>query len=143
MRNIKLILEALAEWGPKEKDTLLLVEHVRLSLARYISNRFAVGQQINAVVLSPDVEEMVNRGVRQTSTGAYLNLEPAVREDLLNWLSVQLNQLGDSQRDVILLTTMEIRRFVKRLVEIRYPELEVLSFGEIADGIKVDILKTV
>ena len=143
IRNMKLILEALAQWAPKEKDPIMLVEHIRGALARYISNRFAVAQKLNALVLSGEFEEVVSKGVRQTSGGAYLNLEPAKSEALLDQLAVALGRVGFSQRDMVLLTSMEVRRFVKRLIESRFPELEVLSFGEVADGVAIDVLKTI
>ena len=34
--NMRLILEALLEWGPREQDTVLLVEYVRIALRRQI-----------------------------------------------------------------------------------------------------------
>lgn len=143
VRNMKLILESLAQWAPKEKDAVLLVEHVRVALARYISNRFATGGRLNAFMLSHDIEETVGNGIRQTSTGSFLNLEPAKSEALLDLIAVELARVGFSQRDIVLLTSMEIRRFVKRLIERRFPELEVLSFGEVADSATVDVLKTI
>ncbi|WP_063534665.1 SctV family type III secretion system export apparatus subunit BsaQ [Burkholderia sp. MSMB1589WGS] len=143
IRNMKLILESLAQWGPKEKDSILLVEHVRTALARYISNRFAAGGKLRALVLSAEFEDAVGQGVRQTSGGAYLNLEPATSEQLLDRLALELARAGFSQRDMVLLASMEVRRFVKRLIESRFPELEVLSFGEVADSVAIDVLKTV
>ncbi|MGF6265260.1 type III secretion protein V [Paraburkholderia youngii] len=143
VRNMKLILEALAQWGPKEKDTLILVEHVRIALARYITNRFALGQRLKTLLLSADVEEMVSKAVRQTSTGVYLNFEPADNERFLDRLSIQLQRVGYSPCDVVVLTSMEIRRFVKRLIESQFPDLEVLSFGEVADGVGIDVLETI
>ncbi|AOJ09972.1 SctV family type III secretion system export apparatus subunit BsaQ [Burkholderia mayonis] len=143
IRNMKLILESLAQWGPKEKDSILLVEHVRAALARYISNRFAAGGKLRALVLSAEFEDAVGKGVRQTSGGAYLNLEPATSEQLLDRLALELARAGFSQRDMVLLASMEIRRFVKRLIESRFPELEVLSFGEVADSVAIDVLKTI
>ncbi|KUY50675.1 MULTISPECIES: EscV/YscV/HrcV family type III secretion system export apparatus protein [unclassified Burkholderia] len=143
VRNMKLILESLAQWGPREKDPVMLVEHVRGALARYITNRFAVSDRLNAVVLSAEFEERVNKGVRQTSSGSFLNLEPAQSEALLDLLETGLGGIGYSQCDVVVLTSMEVRRFVKRLIESRFTELEVLSFGEVADGVEVDVLRTV
>ncbi|WP_175924621.1 EscV/YscV/HrcV family type III secretion system export apparatus protein [Burkholderia latens] len=143
VRNMKLILESLAQWGPKEKDPVMLVEHVRSALARYITNRFAVHDRLNAVVLSAEFEERVSKGVRQTSSGSFLNLEPAESEALIDMLDVGLSKIGFSQCDVVVLTSMEVRRFVKRLIESRFAELEVLSFGEVADGVEVDVLRTV
>ncbi|KWK77692.1 EscV/YscV/HrcV family type III secretion system export apparatus protein [Burkholderia ubonensis] len=143
IRNMKLILESLAHWGPKEKDSILLVEHVRAGLARYISNRFAAGGKLRALVLSGDFEDVVNKGIRQTSAGAFLNLEPASSEKLLDKLALELAHAGFSQRDMVLLASMEVRRFVKRLIESRFPELEVLSYGEVADSVEIDVLKTI
>ncbi|KVM73934.1 type III secretion system protein InvA [Burkholderia ubonensis] len=143
IRNMKLILESLAQWAPKEKDSIMLVEHIRVALARYISDRFAVGRKITALVLSGDFEQAVSKGVRQTSGGSFLNLEPAQSEALLDMLAVEVERIGFSQRDFVLLTSMEVRRFVKRLITSRFPELEVLSFGEVAEGMDVDVLKTI
>ncbi|EDT05165.1 type III secretion protein, HrcV family [Burkholderia ambifaria IOP40-10] len=143
VRNMKLILESLAQWGPREKDPVMLVERVRGALARYISNRFAVHDRLNAVVLSAEFEERVNKGVRETSSGSFLNLEPAESEALIDMLDVGLSRIGFSHCDIVLLTSMEVRRFVKRLIESRFAELEVLSFGEVADGVEVDVLRTI
>ncbi len=85
----------------------------------------------------------MGKGVRQTSGGAYLNLEPATSEQLLDRLALELARAGFSQRDMVLLASMEVRRFVKRLIESRFPELEVLSFGEVADSVAIDVLKTI
>ncbi|AOJ73542.1 MULTISPECIES: EscV/YscV/HrcV family type III secretion system export apparatus protein [Burkholderia] len=143
IRNMKLVLESLAQWGPREKDSILLVEHVRAALARYITNRFAAGGKLRALVLSAEFEDTVSKGVRQTSGGAYLNLEPAMSEQLLDRLALELARAGFSQRDMVLLASMEVRRFVKRLIESRFPELEVLSFAEVADSVAIDVLKTI
>ncbi|MEM8348842.1 FHIPEP family type III secretion protein, partial [Morganella morganii] len=69
VRNIKIILGALVQWGQKEKDPLVLVEHVRSHLARYISAHFACDQVLRAVVLSNPLEEMIRQGIRQSAGG--------------------------------------------------------------------------
>lgn len=143
IRNMKLILETVAAWAPKEKDSIMLVEHVRIALARYISSRFSVGDKLSALVVSAEFEDVVRQGIRQTATGSFLNLEPAQSEELIDLISVQLNASGYSPRDVVMLASTEVRRFVKRLIESRFPELEVLSFGEVAEGVGVNVLKTV
>ena len=143
IRNMKLILESLVQWAPREKDVLMLVEHVRGALARYICHKFAVNNELRTVVISPEIEDVVRKGIRQTSAGAFLNLEPAVSEDLLDRVAVTLAQLALAHKDVVLLTAVDVRRFIKKLVETRFRELEVLSFGEITDSVSVNVLKTV
>ena len=41
------------------------------------------------------------------------------------------------------LVPVDIRRFVKKIIESRFPELEVLSFNEISETVKVNVIKTV
>ncbi|MEJ2794943.1 EscV/YscV/HrcV family type III secretion system export apparatus protein [Iodobacter sp. LRB] len=143
VRNMKLILESLAKWAPKEKDVITLVEHIRSSLGRYISDKFAAQGKIRAIVVSPGVEEMVRKGVRQTNAGVFLNLDPAEAEEIMDLFAVGLNGLSIAHKDMVLLASVDIRRFVKRLIESQYGELEVLSFGEISDSISIDVLRTI
>jgi len=143
IRNMKLILEALAQWAAREKDPVMLAEHVRGALARYISHKFASAQHMSALVLSSETEDQIRQGIRQTSGGTFFNLEPVQTEALLDLIALGLNGIGYSQRDLVLLTSVDVRRFAKRLVESRFGGLEVLSFGEISDDISIDVLKTI
>ncbi|MBR8458392.1 EscV/YscV/HrcV family type III secretion system export apparatus protein [Burkholderia dolosa] len=143
IRNMKLILESLVQWGPREKDVVLLVEHVRSALARYITERFSTDGALKVLVLSAEFESAIHDGVRQTSGGAYLNLDPSTTEQLVDRVALALTRAGCSQRDLVVLAPVEIRRFVKRLVESRFRDLGVLSFGEVTDSVRVDVLKTI
>ncbi|POB00618.1 EscV/YscV/HrcV family type III secretion system export apparatus protein [Chromobacterium sinusclupearum] len=143
VRNMKLIMEALALWAPREKDVINLVEHVRGALARYICHKFAHGGELRAVMTSAEVEDMVRKGIRQTSGGAFLNLEPAASDELMDLFAVGLDGLSIAHKDMVLLTSVDVRRFIKKLVETRFRELEVVSFGEIADSVSVNVLKTI
>lgn len=143
VRNMKLIMEALAHWAPREKDVIALVEHVRTALARYISHRFSSGNQLRAMVVSADVEDVIRRGIRQTSGGAFLNLEPTDMEELLDLFSLALKETLLAQKDVVVLSSVDIRRYVKKLLEGRFRELEVLSFGEITDSASLNVIRTI
>ena len=143
VRNMKLIMEALALWAPREKDVINLVEHVRGALARYICHKFAHGGELRAMMLSAEAEDMVRKGIRQTSSGSFLNLEPAASDELMDLFALGLDGLNIAHKDMVLLTSVDVRRFIKKLVETRFRELEVVSFGEIADGVSVNVIKTI
>ncbi|MGC3029874.1 EscV/YscV/HrcV family type III secretion system export apparatus protein [Burkholderia sp. DN3021] len=143
VRNMKLIMEALALWAPREKDVINLVEHVRGSLARYICHKFAHGGELRAVMLSAEAEDMVRKGIRQTSSGSFLNLEPAASDELMDLFALGLDGLNIAHKDMVLLTSVDVRRFIKKLVETRFRELEVMSFGEIADSVSINVIKTI
>ncbi|WP_212625231.1 EscV/YscV/HrcV family type III secretion system export apparatus protein [Pseudomonas sp. PP3] len=142
VRNMKLILESLAHWASREKDVLALVEHVRGTMARYISNKFAQGNDLRVLLLSPEFEEVVRRGIRQTSGGSFINLDPAESEELMDRLSVGLDNLHIAQKDMVLLCSIDVRRYIKKLIEGRFRELDVMSFGEISETVSVNVIKT-
>lgn len=140
IRNMRLILEALVQWAPKEKDPIMLVEHVRGVLARYISNRFSSNGIIRALVMPHEMENDIRAGIRQTSNGTFINLPPPETENIIKRLESSLSINDMDARDIILMVSLDIRRFVKKLVEGTYPEMEVLSFGDISTSVKVDIV---
>ena len=142
VRNMKLILESLAHWASREKDVLALVEHVRGAMARYISNKFAQGNDLRVLLLSAEFEDVVRRGIRQTSGGSFLNLEPAESEELMDRLSVGLDSVHIAHKDMVLLCSVDVRRYIKKLIEGRFRELDVMSFGEISETVSVNVIKT-
>lgn len=140
IRNMRLILEALVQWAPKEKDPIMLVEHVRGVLSRYISNRFSAKGIIRTLVMSHEMESEVRAGIRQTSNGTFINLTPPETENIITRVESVLNSNDMDARDIILMVSLDIRRFVKKIIEGTYPEMEVLSFGEISTAVKVDVI---
>jgi type III secretion protein V len=139
IRDLRGILEAVIEWAPKEKDVIMLVEYVRGALKRQISYHYASGQNIlSAFLLDPALEETIRKSVRQTSVGAFLSLPPDVSKRFLDAVGAALGKFakGRGQKPV-LLASIDIRRYLRRLVEAEYYELAVLSFQELTPEISV------
>lgn len=143
VRNMKLIIETLVQWVPKEKDSLMLVEHVRGSMARYISSCFSVDGRLNVLMINSGLEDTIRQGIRQASGGVYLHLEPEKTNELIQAAELALENSYLSVRDVNVLVPVDIRRFVKKILEGRFPELEVLSFNEVSEMVKVNVVKTI
>ena len=143
VRNIKLILDAMTKWAPKEKDVITLVEHIRSALNRYISDKFSGSGRIRAIMVSQNMEEIVRNGIKQTSMGTFLNLEPHEMAEVMDLFEAGLSSISIQHKDLVVLTSIDVRRFVKKLLESKYVDLEVLSFGEITDSIQIDVLKTI
>ncbi|KNC09807.1 type III secretion system protein InvA [Klebsiella sp. RIT-PI-d] len=142
VRNMKVVLEALASWAGKERDTILLVEHVRGALARYISDKFSVNNSLSVLLLSSEIENRIRKGIRNTSTGSFINLDPEDNEYVMNAFSQGIQSIHYPLTEVVVLSAIDIRRYAKRLLDTQYPELEVLSFGEISDSIKINVINT-
>lgn len=143
VRNTKLIIESLAVWANKEKDVIALVEHIRGALSRYISHKFSTQQTLRVVIVSNDIEDLLRKGIRSTSSGSFLNLEPADSEQLMDRFELGLSDILMSQKDYVILVSIDVRRFVKRFLENKFKSLEVLSFAEITENINVNVIKTI
>ena len=144
VRNLRTVLEALIEWGQKEKDSVLLTEYVRSSLKRHISHKYSSGQNILAAyLLAPSVEETVRGAIRQTSAGSYLALDPAVSKKLVENIKRTVGDLSAGVQRPVLLTSMDIRRYLRKMIEQDLYDLPVLSYQELTQEINIQPLSRV
>ena len=85
-----------------------------------------------------DIVGFTNTGaVQHTASGSYLALEPELSRDILGAVRRALGELPPGAPAPIILTQMEIRRYVKRLVEIEQPRVAVLSYQELAPELNI------
>jgi type III secretion protein V len=141
IRNLRAILEALVEWGQKEKDTVLLCEYIRGSLKRYISYKYSSGQNIlPAYLLAPDVEEKIRSAIRQTSAGSYMALDPATAQRFVARAKQAIGTLRQGRSRPVIVVSMDIRRYVRKLIEMELYEIPVLSYQELTQEITVQPL---
>ncbi len=141
IKDLRTILEALSEWAQTEKDTVLLTEYVRSSLKRYISYKYSLGQTILSVyLLDPEIEDMVRGAIKQTSAGSYLALDPDSVQLILHSLRTTIKPTPPGGQPPVLLTAIDARRFVRKLIEGEFPELPVLSYQEIVPEIRIQPL---
>lgn len=141
IRNLKAILQALIEWGQREKEPVLLADYVRTTMKRYISYKFSGGQNILAAyLLDPQIEDTIRKSIRQTSAGSYLALEPSMAKRILNGIKQEVGDISQLTQKPVLLTSMDIRRYVRKLIELDLYELPVLSHQELTEEITIQPL---
>jgi type III secretion protein V len=144
IRDMRTILEALVEWGQREKDPIVLAEHVRGALSRYITHKFSGGQNIvPAYLISKEIEDAVRAAVRQTSGASYLALSPDVHRQVINAMKSTIGSVVQHALPPVLLAPMDIRRFMRKLVERDFPDLAVLSYQELTPSANVQPLERI
>ena len=144
VRNLRAILESLIEWGQKEKDSVLLTEYVRSTLKRHISHKYSSGQNVlPAYLLAPAIEDTVRGAIRQTSAGSYLALDPQVSRRLVDNIKKTVGDLSASAQRPVLLTSMDIRRYLRKMIEQDLYDLPVLSYQELTQEINIQPLARV
>jgi type III secretion protein V len=136
VRNIRSITESLIVWGPKEKDMLMLTEYIRIDLGRMIAHRATGGvRDLPVVVVDVQVEQHVRQSIKQTPTGNFLALPP---EDINHLVNRLVEIVGETPRaPLAMVASMDIRRYLKRMIEARLPWLPVYSYQEL--GAHVDL----
>jgi len=142
IRDLRRVFEALIEWAPRERDQIMLTEYVRLGLRRHITRRFRHGNaHIAGWNVGQGIEDVVRAAVRQTSSGSYADLNVEQTEAILNAIDDMLAVHDGTP--AVLFTAMDVRRFVRKLVERERADLAVLSFQEVADEPQVRVLGTI
>lgn len=141
IKDLRTIMEALSEWAQTEKDTVLLTEYVRASLRRYISYRYSQGQStLSVYLLDPEIEEMVRGAIKQTSAGSYLALDPDSVNLILKAMRNTITPTPPGGQPPVLLTAIDVRRFVRKLIETEFADVAVVSYQEIIPEIRIQPL---
>jgi type III secretion protein V len=141
IKDLRTILESLSEWAQTEKDTVLLTEYVRSSLKRYISYKYSQGQSVLSVyILDPEIEDMVRGAIKQTSAGSYLALDPDSVQLILQGVRNTVAPPPPGGQPPVLLTAIDVRRFVRKLIEMEFTDISVVSYQEIVPEIRIQPL---
>ena len=137
IRDIGSILEILGDYGNITRDADLLTEYVRQKLRRAITKSFIPDGKARVITLNPDVEKAVSGSIRQTEKGAVLALEPSQIQQILSGLKQAVDHFLSLGIAPMVITSPQIRRHIKNLSAQVYPELVVLSYGELEQNVEI------
>jgi len=141
IKDLRTILEALSEWAQTEKDTVLLTEYVRSSLKRYISYKYSLGQTVlSAYLLDSEIEDMIRGAIKQTSAGSYLALDTDSVQLILHAMRGVITPTPPGGQPPVLMTTMDVRRFTRKLIEGDFPDLPVVSYHDLVPEVRIQPL---
>jgi type III secretion protein V len=141
VRDLRAVLEALSGVAGTEKDPLALAEHVRAHLRRAITFQLTGGApELGVVLLDPVLEDTVRRAVTRTPAGAFLALPPAASRDLRASVRRAVDAIDVAALDgspPAILTQPDIRRFVRKVIELEMPDVWVVTFGELLPEVSI------
>ena len=139
IRDLRGILQALAEQGQMEADSVMLTEHVRSSLKRYVSHKYARGTNTLVVyLLDPQIEDAIRSSIKRTSAGTHLALEPDIAQEIVQAVKNECGHLPPTAQRPVILTSMDIRRYVRKLLEYEFnPPFSVVSYQELSPELNI------
>ncbi len=143
IRDLRTILETMADYAPQVQDADLLTEYVRQALARQISSSIAGDSDtIPIITLDQEVEETIQSSVQSGGHGSVLAIEPKKAKSILEGIGKYLEKFRGGASPV-LLCPPHIRLHVRKLTERYFPDLTVISHNEVAPQVKIQSLGTV
>lgn len=140
IRDLRTIFGALVTWAPKEKDNVMLTEYVRIALRRHVCGRFSKNKTWLPVLrLGEGAENLIRESIRQTSAGTYSALGDKHSRLILSKIKTAFTKNGDA----VLLASIDVRRFLRKIVERDIFTLPVLSWQELGDEMKIKVVDTI
>ncbi len=138
IRDLLTILETLADYAPTTRDTDILTEYVRQALKRAISTKYFPSNETSSVVtLDPKVEQEIMGSVKQTETGAFLNLDPQRSRAIVDSVGKEVQKLENLGKTPIVITSPIVRMYFKRMTEDYFRDLVVVSYNEIESNVEL------
>lgn len=139
IRNLRDVLESLAETGQREKDVQTLTEFARIALKRQTSHRLAPDGRLPCLMLSPALEDLLRQAIRVNGGVAQLALDPQLAQQISAALQASLARSG--ARAIV--TAVDVRWHVRRLIEAECFDHPVLSFHELSPSLQLDVAERV
>jgi flagellar biosynthesis protein FlhA len=132
IKNLPVILEAVADFAGATKNPDDLSEQVRRRLGTYFVAQFESRPGIiQAITLDPRLEHLLGTRVQRTQFEIGLSLDPNLAHHMLGELTRRSNEMVEAGLTPIIMTTAEARLAFKRFFETSLPRLVVLSYHEL------------
>ncbi|WP_133000185.1 type III secretion system export apparatus subunit SctV [Luteimonas arsenica] len=137
IRNLRDVFEAITDVGGREKDVVLLTEYVRVALKREIAERHADAERtLHVLLIHPELEDKLRQSVRVAGGASQLAISPELASRLGNEVRAHLARQAPGVRPA-LLCSLDVRRHLRKLMEIDFFELPVLSYQELAPDLRI------
>jgi flagellar biosynthesis protein FlhA len=141
IRDLRTILESLAELSTQTKDAEQLTELVRERLAPHITSRLrGADGTVAALTLDPRLEEVLRKSLRDIASGAGGALDPELLKALTGNAERSVAKLG-GQSSACIVAPPDLRRYVRAIFERKLPGLIVASFREVDPAAQLRIVE--
>ena len=141
IRDMRTIIESLAEHGAKTQDAEELTTHVRVALGRAIMQSVFPGAgELPVIALDPTLEQMLTQmtqgraGDKADRQADGAGLEPSLAENLLRQAAALAQTQEQSGQPAVLLVAPALRSLLMRFLKRAVPQLKVISHSEIPDS---------
>ena len=145
IRNLHLIIEAIAEIAPHVRRTEQIVEHVRVRMAQQICGDLSEGGVLKVLRLGNRWDLAFHQSLKRDAKGEIreFDIDPRQLEEFGQDASKAIRAHMEGGERFVIVTAPDARPYVRMIIERLYTTLPVLSHVEIAKGVEIRILGTI
>jgi len=145
IRNLPLIIEAVAEIAPSTRRTESIVEHVRGRISQQLCGDITEHGVLHVLRLGNRWDLVFRESLKRDAKGDIhqFDIDPRLLEEFGNDVNKVIENHKKQNRRFAIVTSPEARPYVRMIVERLHPDTPVLSHLEIGKGIEIRILGTV
>ena len=132
------ILETLTDNAVNTKDIELLTEYVRMALNKSICNGLVdENNYITVATLSSDVENLISNNLQKSMNGTYPAVDPESTNKIFTSIKEIIESVDFYNNIPVILVSPKIRAPFRKLVEMVFPNVSILSLNEIPNDIQI------
>ncbi len=141
IRDMRTILDVLAEHATKISDPYELTAMTRLALGRAITQQVAPGAgEMSVIGLDPGLERVLSQAL---GNGGGAGLEPGLANTLLQQTQQAVEHQQNQGFPPVLLVQHGLRSLLARFLRRSMPQLKVLSYAEVPDTRTIRVTTTI
>jgi flagellar biosynthesis protein FlhA len=142
IRNLHLIIEAIAEIAPHVRRTEQIVEHVRVRMAQQICGDLSEGGVLKVLRLGNRWDLAFHQSLKRDAKGEIreFDIDPRQLEEFGAEATKAIRGYLEAGERFVIVTAPDARPYVRMIIERLFTTLPVLSHVEIAKGVEIRIL---
>lgn len=138
VRDLRTIVETLAEHAPRVQDPHELTALVRIALGRAIVQQiWPQSAELQVMALDSGLERLLTQALQSSPQGA--GIEPGLAETLLREASGGSKRLEQLGLTPVLLVAAPLRALLARFLRRALPQLKIISHAELPDTASIKV----
>lgn len=138
IKDMVTIMESLADNSRNTKDLELLTEYVRCALARTICNQIIdENRAITVITLDPSIEEVIANNIQRSMQGSFPAVDPDTTTRIFTALKNTMDSVYFYNNQPIVLVSPNIRAPFRKLTEMVFPHIMILSINEVPNDVEI------
>ncbi|GAB2894480.1 flagellar biosynthesis protein FlhA [Uliginosibacterium flavum] len=134
IRDMRSIVETLAEHAPRTQDPVELASRVRMGLGRAIIQQLFPGSaEIDVIALDPSLERVLSQAMANSGGDGGV-IEPGLADSLLRETAAAAQRQEDLGMPAVLLVPNNLRWLLARFLRRAVPTLKVIAHSEVPES---------